>query len=95
MIRTFSEREIKNKLNNMKDWEYSDNVISKSFNFNTYMDSIKFISQLADLAEAKNHHPDMTVGWCKITISYSTHDAGGLTILDFEMAESTDELFNN
>ena len=73
-----SPDEIKKSLSN-KGWEYADKKISKSFIFETYMDGIEFVNKMADLAERNNHHPDIAIGWCRIDVSISSHDMGGVT----------------
>ena len=60
-------------------WSYSNSKIYKQFKFDSYMDGINFINQIAEIAERKNHHPDINVGWCEINISISSHDMGGVT----------------
>jgi 4a-hydroxytetrahydrobiopterin dehydratase len=51
-----------------------------------------FVNQVAELAEARNHHPDMAISWNKVTLTLSTHDAGGLTQLDLDLAAAIDAL---
>ena len=62
-----------------KGWVYKDKKISKSFNFDQYMDGIKFINKVAELSETNNHHPDFQIGWCRVDVSISSHDIGGVT----------------
>lgn len=62
-----------------KGWTYHDKKIIKSYQFDTYIDGIEFINKTAQLAERHNHHPDMTVGWCKVDIAISSHDMGGVS----------------
>ena len=70
--------EIKKSLS-VYGWEYSNKKISKSFSFKTYKKGIDFVNVVADLAETKNHHPEILVEWCKITIEIASHDLGGVT----------------
>ena len=60
-------------------WDYANKKISKSFSFDTYMDGIEFVQKIAVLAEAQNHHPDINIGWCKVGISITSHDLGGVS----------------
>ena len=62
----------------------------KEFQFPSYLAGIEFVRALAEEAEVMNHHPDLSVGWRKVTVSLSTHSAGGITGLDFELAEKAD-----
>ena len=73
-----SPDEINKSLEN-KGWKYKDKKISKSFNFDTYMEGIEFVNEIAEFAERNNHHPDITICWCKVNISISSHDMGGVT----------------
>ena len=73
-------------------WRFVDNSFTCSIQFNTYMDGIAFVNRVADLAEAANHHPDLVVKWRKVDLSLTTHDAGGVTHLDIDLAERIEEL---
>ena len=73
-----SPDEINKSLNN-KGWNYIDKKISKKFKFDSYMEGIEFINKMAELAEANNHHPDIAIGWCRVDVSISSHDMGGVT----------------
>ena len=67
-------------------------ALTRTFTFDDYAAGIAFAVRVGFAAEAKNHHPDLHIGWCKVRVVWSTHDAGGLTSLDTEMAERTDVL---
>ena len=88
-----SKNEIKNFLQSSIGWAYLENSIKKDYQFESYMDSIEFINRLAKQAELNNHHPDMIVGWCKIKVSFTSHDKGGLTNQCLEMAKLADYEF--
>ncbi len=75
-----------------KSWEISDVSIKKKLKFNSYMDSIKFINDIATKAEELNHHPDMIVGWCEIEICFTSHDKGGITENCIHMAKCVESL---
>lgn len=87
-----SNKEIKFALSELKGWSFSDNKIHKNFSFKTYMDGIIFINNLAKIAEEKNHHPDLTIGWCKVGVTYTSHDQGGVTKECLMMAKFTDQI---
>ncbi len=88
-----SKDEIENFLQNSNDWAYLENSIKKDYQFGSYMDSIEFINRLAKQAELNNHHPDMIVGWCKIKVSFTSHEKGGLTNQCLEMAKLADSKY--
>ena len=73
-------------------WNEIDNTITKTFEFNSYLDGIDFVNLVANVAEQENHHPDILIGYCKVTISLTTHDAGTITEKDYKLAKLIDDL---
>ena len=73
-------------------WNEIDNTITKTFEFNSYLDGIDFVNAVASVAEQENHHPDISIGYCKVTISLTTHDAGTITEKDYKLAKLIDDL---
>tara|TARA_Y100001954_G_scaffold188163_1_gene201508 strand:- start:94 stop:366 length:273 start_codon:yes stop_codon:yes gene_type:complete len=73
-------------------WDYQNGKLTKSFDFDTYMDGIEFVNKIAQLAEKLNHHPDLQVGYCKIDIAISSHDFGGVTTKCINLATSIETL---
>ena len=84
-----SPDEINKSLSN-KGWKYTDKKISKSFNFDTYMEGIVFVNKLAKLAETNNHHPEIAIDWCSVNVSISSHDMGGVTTKCINLATGID-----
>ena len=82
-----------NKSLSPKGWKYTDKKISKSFSFDAYMDGIEFVQKIAVLAEAQNHHPDINIGWCKVEISITSHDLGGVSTKCVNLALGIDSIF--
>ena len=74
-----NDSEIQSNLDSMEGWVFSNNSIIKEFLFNDYMSGIEFVNELAKVAEQNNHHPDITIGWCKVAISFTSHDLGGVS----------------
>ena len=87
-----SFKQISNEIDNMDGWIFENNRISKSYHFDSYMDGIKFINILAEKAEESNHHPDLVVGWCEVTVSFTSHDQGGVTSACLKMAKAVEKL---
>ena len=87
-----NKREIGKKLEDLDGWIYANRALLKDIKFQTYMESIGFINQIAKKAEQLNHHPDMLVGWCKIKISFTSHDEGGVTQKCIDMAKFVNSL---
>jgi 4a-hydroxytetrahydrobiopterin dehydratase len=73
-------------------WRREGSEIVRELKFKTYLDGAAFVGRVAELAEAMNHHPDIHLGWRKVTLRVSTHSKGGLTPMDFELAGKIDGL---
>ena len=86
--------QIKKDLNDLPGWDFTNESIHKDLSFDSYLDGIAFVSQLAIKAEEHNHHPDLTVGWCKVDVTFTTHDAGGVTANDINMAKEVEQILN-
>ncbi len=84
--------QINEELIDLPDWVFTNNALHKDLTFDSYLDGINFVKQLADKAEGHNHHPDLTVGWCKVGVTFTTHDSGGVTANDFTMAKEVERL---
>lgn len=67
--------------------------LARSYAFSDYGAGVGFTVRVALAAERRDHHPDIVLSWGKVRVSWSTHDAGGVTALDVEMAELTDRLY--
>lgn len=80
------EGQIAKALEQLPGWTVRDGGISKSFEFSSYPDGVLFASACAQLAEQRDHHPDMLLTWRKVCISLSTHSEGGITEKDVDMA---------
>jgi len=87
------EDEIAIELKKIPLWERKDKEIQREFVFQNFVAAIGFVNAVAILAEKADHHPDINIyGWNKVRITISTHDKGGLTNLDFQLAISIDSL---
>jgi 4a-hydroxytetrahydrobiopterin dehydratase len=73
-------------------WTASEQVLEKTFRFSTYADGVAFVVALSIVAERRDHHPDVFLGYGKVRVAWSTHDAGGTTVLDRELALESDAL---
>jgi 4a-hydroxytetrahydrobiopterin dehydratase len=87
-----NDSEIQSNLNLMEEWVFLNNSISKEFLFDDYMSGIQFVNELAKVAEKNNHHPDITIGWCKVTLSFTSHELGGVSFECINMAKTVDNL---
>jgi 4a-hydroxytetrahydrobiopterin dehydratase len=71
----------------VKPWHSDGQTLGKEFRFKNFVQAFGFMTQVAFHAEALNHHPDWSNSYNRVSISLTTHDAGGLTTLDFKLAE--------
>ena len=83
-----SDIEIQRALGQLPGWSRRTNLIAKTFTLPTFTAGIAFIRRIADAAEAAQHHPDIDIRYTKITIALSTHDSGGLTQKDIDLAKA-------
>lgn len=73
-------------------WSLDGDTIRKTFTFPDFVAAVAFVNRLAPEAEATDHHPDILVQYKRVTLTYSTHSAGGLTLKDFAGAAMADRL---
>ena len=81
-----TDSEISERLRSLDGWEVRDSRLVKSFKFKDFMSAVQFVDEIAPIADAQGHHPDLQVGWGKVVVELTSHDAGGLTEKDFEVA---------
>lgn len=79
--------QIKTALVGLPDWKKRGSTITRTFQFKDFPAAIKFVDAIARLAEKAWHHPDIDIRWNKVTLTLTTHDAGGLTEKDFALAK--------
>ena len=89
-----SDSQIHDALGDLASWELVDGQLSKSFIFTDFNAAFVFMGRVAQVAEKMNHHPDWRNIWNCVEIKLSTHDAGGLTQLDFDLAAEIDRCAN-
>jgi 4a-hydroxytetrahydrobiopterin dehydratase len=92
-VPALTQDEAKNLLKQLDNWELVNNVISKTFEFKNYYQVMAFVNAVAWMTHREDHHPDMTVGYNKCRVEYSTHAIGGLSENDFICASKVDALF--
>jgi 4a-hydroxytetrahydrobiopterin dehydratase len=81
-----SEEALQTALASLPGWQLAGRELMREFRFDSYFAGIEFVNRVAQEAEALNHHPDLFVGWCQVTVRLTTHSAGGLTGLDVTLA---------
>ncbi len=87
-----SRDQIHHRLQSLPIWRLIDNQLTRTFEFVNFLAAINFVDQIALLAEAANHHPDIDIRYNKITLRLTSHDAGGITTKDFALAEQISTL---
>jgi 4a-hydroxytetrahydrobiopterin dehydratase len=93
-IEKMNESQIAEALEKHPEWSEVSGQIQRTFQFPGFADSIAFVRKIADYAERVQHHPDMLIRYDKVTLTASTHDAGGITQKDFDLAHESDRLAN-
>lgn len=84
--------ELKNRLKKIPEWELEKKHIERTFEFDDFTDAIDFVNSVAEVADEEEHHPDIDIRYNKVRLVLSTHSKGGLTDLDFGLAERIDTL---
>jgi 4a-hydroxytetrahydrobiopterin dehydratase len=87
-----TEQEINQKLKTLEGWIFNKNALEKSYAFKNFVEAFAFMTQVAFYAEKMNHHPDWKNVYNRVDIRLNTHDAGGVTEKDFELASKIDNL---
>ena len=84
--------EVKERLTRLPEWQLEKAEIVRNFEFADFPAAMKFVNRVADRAEAAGHHPDIDIRWNKVRLALTSHDAGGLTLKDFNLAAEIDSL---
>jgi 4a-hydroxytetrahydrobiopterin dehydratase len=87
-------KQISLHLKTVPDWTHQAKNITRTYKFETFLLGIAFVRRVAKRAEKLQHHPDIDIRFDQVTLSNTTHDAGGLTAKDFGLAEQCDEVFS-
>lgn len=94
MSELLDESELTTALKKSPEWEIYENTIFRSMEFEDFSEAIEFVNTVADLAEEAGHHPDIGVSYATVTLTLVTHDEGGVTVADVEMAQRLDNLID-
>jgi 4a-hydroxytetrahydrobiopterin dehydratase len=90
MAARLSEEEITTHLSHLPGWTRQDSTITRQYKFSDFTHALEFVNAVGRAAEDVQHHPDMDIRFQRVTLALTTHDAGGLTLLDMEMAGAAD-----
>jgi 4a-hydroxytetrahydrobiopterin dehydratase len=86
--------EINKKIEKLNGWNLEGNmrILTKEFIFEDFAAAMRFVNEIAAIAEEQEHHPDIMIAYKRVRLSLTTHDENGLTNKDFELAEAIDEI---
>ena len=87
-----TNEEIDRRLATLSGWARTGDAITKQFTFPDFPAAVAFVTRLVPGAESDDHHPDITVNYRRVTLAYSTHSEGGLTVKDFDGAAMADRV---
>src|SRR5580693_7323513 len=87
-----TEAQLAGELAAVPDWSRHQNQISRQVSRADFGDALRYVNAVGYLAERAGHHPDIAIAWNAVTLTLSTHSAGGLTAADFALARQIDEL---
>jgi 4a-hydroxytetrahydrobiopterin dehydratase len=90
----YSETQAKELLASLKGWIIENNSLVKLYPFTNYYQTMAFVNALAWISHREDHHPDLSVGYNKCRVEYSTHAIGGLSENDFICAAKCDALYS-
>jgi 4a-hydroxytetrahydrobiopterin dehydratase len=89
-VTKLTEDDIQARLADMDAWSEINGAIQRTFQFKDFVEAMTFVNKVADHAERVQHHPDILIRYNKVTLTLSTHDAGGITDKDFDFAASAE-----
>jgi 4a-hydroxytetrahydrobiopterin dehydratase len=87
-----SPQEISSRLSTLRGWQIEAGELVRTFKLEDFRAALRFVNKVGDLAEEAGHHPDIDIRYNKVRLGLVTHDAGGLTVKDFDLAAEADKL---
>ena len=87
-----TDAEINAQLDGISGWTVENEKLHKEFQFDSFVEAFGFMASVALIAESMNHHPEWFNVYNRVTVDLATHDAGGISALDFELAKKIDAL---
>jgi 4a-hydroxytetrahydrobiopterin dehydratase len=88
---TYTDEQIAEQLRAIPGWYYEDKWIRRQYKTDGWPTTLMLVNAIGYLAEAANHHPDLSVTWAKVFVKLQTHSAGGITDKDLELARKIEE----
>jgi 4a-hydroxytetrahydrobiopterin dehydratase len=91
-MRKLSEQEVASHLGALPEWQIEKGELTRTFTFKDFLAALAFVNRVGERAEAAGHHPDIDIRYNKVRLGLVTHDAGGLTAKDFDLAAIVNRL---
>jgi 4a-hydroxytetrahydrobiopterin dehydratase len=91
-MKRLDDTQIEELLAGLAGWTRAGREIRKTYDFSSFQEAMTFVNRVADRAERADHHPDIDIRYNEVTLSLSTHSAGGLTARDFDLAREIEAL---
>ena len=92
MAGLLTDKEIQEQAKRLEDWTVEGKKLQRTFKFKDFVEAIAFINKIVEPAEAAAHHPDLEISYNKVNVTLTTHDAGGLTSKDFDLAQAISKI---
>jgi 4a-hydroxytetrahydrobiopterin dehydratase len=89
---SLTQQEIVSLLPSVPDWRIESEELTRTFSFGDFKASLKFVNKVGEMAEEAGHHPDIGIRYNRVRLALTTHDAGGLTQKDFDLATHISEV---
>lgn len=90
---TLSDERIRERLTEIPEWQRDGDRIVREYSLDDFVEAVEFTNALVGPAEEAHHHPDLEVSWGSVVVRLTTHDAGGLTDNDFDLAQQYDDIY--
>lgn len=90
MAERLSDIAIQRDLGTIPGWSRKGDALTRTYQFRNFSGAMEFVNRVAENAESLNHHPDIDIRYSKVTLTLSSHDAGGVTDRDFALARQID-----
>ncbi len=88
--RKLGPEEVRSGLAGVTGWEFDGDKIEKKFKFSNFAEALSFVNKVGEIAEDADHHPDIKFGWGYAEVATTTHDRGGITDHDLDLAAKID-----
>ncbi len=92
MAELLSDIAIQRELGSLAGWSRKGDMLAKTYQFKSFTEAIAFVNRAAAAAESADHHPDIDIRYSKVTMGLSSHDSGGITQKDLDLATALEEV---